>query len=223
MYKQVITFILITAVSGLITVSAQRSYGAGRFIQTLPSETQSAIAELAGTYQAERTALTVQLRNGSISRQDAQTKQAELSNRHRDNILALLTPEQRTEWEANQARRTQQQDIRRQAFMSTYYERMTTEMKLTPEKKASLKALMDEHMATMKPVQGQGRMQNMSVRDEERARLDDQVKELLTREEYRIFRSYIDAHQAQSGSRLQEQGQGRGNRDGQPLRQRRLN
>ncbi len=224
MNKRFITFILITAVSGLIAVSAQRPNGGWRFIQTLPAETQTAIAKLEGTIQAERTALTVQLRNGSISRQDVQAKQNELTARHRADILALLTPEQRTEWEAEQAILTQQRTIRRQAFMSTYFERMTTDMKLTPAKKASLKALMDEHMETMQPMQGQGRMQNMSVRDEERAKLDEQVKELLTADEYQMFRTYIDAHQAQSGPRMQGQGQGRGMRDGQPQqRQRRQN
>lgn len=218
MNKRFITFILITAVSGLISISAQRPNGAGRYIQTLPVETQTAIAELAGTFQAERAALTVQMRNGSISRQNFQAKQTDMSARHRAAILALLTPEQRTEWEADQATWTQQRNIRRQAFMSTYFERMTTDMKLTPAKKASLKTLMDEHMATMQPIQGQGRMQNISVRDEERANLDTQVKELLTRDEYQIFKSYMDEHQAQGGPRMQGQGQGqgRGNRDGQP-------
>ncbi len=198
MNNRFFTFIMITAISGWITVSAQRPNNAGRFIQTLPAEIQTAVAELAGTFQAERTALTVQLRNGSISRQDFQAKQAELATKHRADVMALLTPEQRAEWEANQARRTQQQSIRRQAFMSTYFERMTTDMKLNPAKKASLKRLMDDHMATMAP-------RNMSVKDEERASLNEQVKALLTAEEYQIFRTYIDAHQAQSGQRMQHQ------------------
>lgn len=224
MNKRFITIILITAVSGLVAVSAQNQPYTGRYLLSLPAETQTAVAELAGIYQAEITALSVQLSNGTISREDYRTRQSELSAKHRVEMLSLLTPEQGTEWEAYQTKRTQQQTIRRQAFMTTYFERMTTDIKLTPAKKASLKALMDEHMETMRPLQGQGRMQNTDVRDGERAKLDQQVKALLSRDEYRIFKTYIDAHQAQSGPRMQGQGEGRGNRDGQPQqRQRRQN
>jgi len=226
MNKRFITFILITAVSGLIAVSAQNQPYSGRYLLSLPAETQTAIAELAGTFQAEITALSVQLSNGTISRQEYQTKQSELSAKHRVEMLSLLTSEQGAEWEAYQTKRTQQQTIRRQAFMTTYFERMTTDMKLTPPKKASLKTLMDEHLATMQPLQGRGLMLNTDFRDAERVKLDEKAKALLSADEYRIFRSYIDAHQAQSGPRMQgqSQGQGRGNRDGQPQqRQRRQN
>ncbi|MEN9838829.1 MAG: hypothetical protein RL177_308 [Bacteroidota bacterium] len=187
--------------------------GGNGFYQDLPAETQDKLAALRGTHQAERTALTVQLRNGTLSRVDFQAKQAELTARHRAEMLALLTPEQRTAFEANQARSQARRTASRDAFMSTYFERMSTDMKLNAQKKASLKSLLDAHMAEMEPQRGQGRRGDFAERDDARAELDTKVKDLLSRDEYAIFRSYMDAHQRNAGPQQGPQ-QGQGPRQG---------
>lgn len=182
--------------------------GGNGFYQDLPAETQDKIAALRGTHQAERTALNVQLRNGTLSRADHQAKQAELIERHRAATLALLTPEQRAAFEANQTRADARRNASRQAFMSTYFEKMSTDMKLNAQKKAALKSILDTHMAE----RGQGRYGDFSARDEAREELDGKVRELLTRDEYRIFRTYMDEHQQNAGP---GRGQGVGQQQGQ--------
>ena len=203
------------------TVDAQQGQrrggnGGNGFYQDLPADTQDKLAALRGTHQAERTALTVQLRNGTLSRADHQAKQAELIERHRAEMLALLTPEQRTEFEANQARSQARRTASRDAFMSTYFEKMSTDMKLNAQKKASLKSLLDAHLAEMQPQRGQGRYGDFTARDDARAELDTKVKDLLSRDEYAIFRSYMDAHQQNSGQGMR---QGNGPQQGQGPRQ----
>lgn len=187
--------------------------GGSGFYQNLPAETQDKIAALRGTHQAERTALNVQLRNGTLSRADHQAKQADLVERHRAEVIALLTPEQRAAFEANQTRADARRNASRKAFMDTYFERMSTDMKLNAQKKASLKSLLEEHMAQMEPQRGQGRRGDFSARDEAREELDGKVRELLTRDEYRIFRTYMDEHQQNAGP---GRGQGMGPQQGQP-------
>ena len=202
------------------TVDAQQGQrrggnGGNGFYQDLPADTQDKLAALRGTHQAERTALTVQLRNGTLSRADHQAKQAELIERHRAEMLALLTPEQRTEFEANQARSQARRTASRDAFMSTYFEKMSTDMKLNAQKKASLKSLLDAHLAEMQPQRGQGRYGDFTARDDAREELDAKVKELLSRDEYSVFRNYMDAHQQNAGpGRGQGVGQQQGPRQG---------
>lgn len=174
-------------------------HGGYGFFQDLPTETQDKIAALRGTHQAERAALNVQLRNGTLSRADHQAKQAELVERHRTEILALLTPEQRAVFEANQARADSRRNASRKAFMDTYFERMSADMKLNAQKKASLKAILDAHMAEMQPQRGLGRRGDVSARDDAREELNGKVRELLSREEYAIFRAYMDEHQRNAG------------------------
>lgn len=174
-------------------------HGGNGFYLDLPVETQDKLAALRGTHQAERAALNAQLRNGTLSRADHQAKQAELTERHRAEMLAQLTPEQRAAFEANQARADVRRNASRKAFMDTYFERMSADMKLNPQKKASLKAILDAHMAEMQPQRGQGRRGDFSARDEAREELDGKVRELLSREEYAIFRAYMDEHQRNAG------------------------
>jgi hypothetical protein len=189
--------------------------GGHGFYQDLPSETQDKLAALRGTHQAERATLNVQLRNGTLSRADHQAKQAELVERHRAEMLALLTPEQRAAFEANQARADARWNASRKAFMDTYFERMSADMKLNAQKKASLKAILDAHMAEMQPQRGQGRRGDLSARDEAREELDGKVRELLTRDEYAIFRSYMDEHQRNAGPQQgPQQGPPQGPRQG---------
>ncbi len=214
--------LLLLSVGALVgSANAQPGQGHGGrggngFYQDLPADTQDKLAALRGTHQAERTALTVQLRNGTLSRADHQAKQAELIERHRAEMLALLTPEQRTEFEANQARSQARRNASRDAFMSTYFEKMSTDMKLNAQKKASLKSLLDAHLAEMQPQRGQGRYGDFTARDDAREELDAKVKELLSRDEYSVFRSYMDAHQQNSGQGMR---QGSGPQQGQGPRQ----
>lgn len=202
------------------TVDAQQGQrrggnGGNGFYQDLPAETQDKIAALRGTHQAERTALNVQLRNGTLSRADHQAKQADLVERHRAEVIALLTPEQRAAFEANQTRADARRNASRQAFMSTYFEKMSTDMKLNAQKKASLKSIMDAHMAEMQPQRGQGRFGDFTARDEARDELDGKVRELLSRDEYRIFRTYMNEYQQNAGpGRGQGVGQQQGPRQG---------
>ena len=186
--------------------------GGNGFYQDLPTETQDKLAALRGTHQAERTALNVQLRNGTLSRADHQAKQAELVKRHRTDVLAQLTPEQRAAFEANQARADARRNASRQAFMSTYFEKMSTDMKLNAQKKVALKSILDAHMAETQPQRGQGRYGDFTARDEAREELDSKVKEVLSRDEYSVFRSYMDAHQQNAGP---GRGQGVGQQQGQ--------
>lgn len=209
--------ILLLAGALVGTVDAQQGQrrggnGGNGFYQDLPAETQDKIAALRGTHQAERAALNVQLRNGTLSRADHQAKQAELIERHRAATLTFLTPEQRTAFEANQTRADARRNTSRQAFMSTYVEKMSVDMKLNAQKKAELKSLMDAHMAEMQPQRGQGRYGDFSARDEARDELDGKVRELLSRDEYRIFRTYMNEHQQNAGP---GRGQGVGQQQGQ--------
>ncbi len=211
--------LLLLSVGALIgSANAQPAPGHGGrggngFIQNLPAETQDKLAELRGTHQAERTALTVRFRNGTLSRVDFQTKMAELTERHRADMLAVLTPEQRAAFKADQARADARRTASRQAFMETYFETMAADMKLNAQKKASLKSLLDAHMAEMQPLRGQGRRGDFSARDDARAELYAKVKDLLTRDEFAIFRSYMDAHQRNAGpQQVQPQGPRQGRR-----------
>lgn len=215
--KTRLLFLLFLASALVGTVDAQQGQrrggnGGNGFYQDLPADTQDKLAALRGTHQAERTALTVQLRNGTLSRADHQAKQAELIERHRAEMLALLTPEQRTAFEANQTRADARRNASRQAFMSTYFEKMSTDMKLNAQKKAALKSILETHMAETQPQRGQGRYGDFTARDDAREELDGKVSELLTRDEYRIFRTYMDEHQQNAGP---GRGQGVGQQQGQ--------
>lgn len=195
--------ILLLAGALVGTVDAQQGQrrggnGGNGFYQDLAAETQDKIAALRGTHQAERAALNVQLRNGTLSRADHQAKQAELIERHRAATLTFLTPEQRTAFEANQTRADARRNASRQAFMSTYDEKMSVDMKLNAQKKAELKSLMDAHMAEMG----------------DRAEPDGKVRELLSRDEYRIFRTYMNEQQNAGPGRGQGVGQQQGQQQG---------